>query len=91
MCSHFQEKLRRISLYKEMAEDLLDWLEQSIDALKDREEDFPNELIQLKNLQKNLLVFKQDIMHAKMVDKYKIDALYDEITVSICKYPRASF
>ena len=62
---------------------MLDWLEQSIEALKDKEEDYPSDVIQLKNLQKNLLVFKQDIMHAKMTEKYKIDALYDEITVSI--------
>ena len=77
----FQEKSRRVSLYKELAEDLLEWLEQAITALTE-DTDLPRDLIQLRNLQKNLLVFKQDIMHAKLVNKYKIESLHDEITVS---------
>ena len=76
-----QEKSRRVSLYKELAEDLLEWLEQAIAALTE-DTDLPRDLIQLRNLQKNLLVFKQDIMHAKLVNKYKIESLHDEITVS---------
>ena len=70
-----------MSLYTELSEDLLEWLEQAITALTE-DTDLPRDLIQLRNLQKNLLVFKQDIMHAKLVNKYKIESLHDEITVS---------
>lgn len=74
---HDIEKIRRIDEYKDLASRLLVWMKENTTRLKERE--FPNNLEEMKQLQRENNRFRTEEIPPKLHDKQRLVSSYKDV------------